>query len=195
MNDTALIILLIPTAEISGKIYKKTYRMVEILIVNVPIFHFNKGSDVMDFLDLMNVEKVYLMNVEEPMENSLRLTFVRSKTNSVPETLKIADKVIDNLYSINRDYSIPLLQIDFETYIGYSVLNESFTSLDDYEEFVGKAFRIFKKSRYLDYIMVGTFASEEYPGPFKHYEIACLNHIVNIVSMSEPIIKEIQEIK
>ena len=104
----------------------------------------NKGSDVLDFIDLMNIENVYLMNVEEPIENSLRLTFVRSKTNSVPETLKIADKVIDNLYSMNSDYSIPLLQLDFETYIGYSVLNESYTSLDDYEEFVGKAFRIFK---------------------------------------------------
>jgi hypothetical protein len=149
----------------------------------------------LDYIDLMNIENVYLMNVEEPIENSLRLTFVRSKTNSVSETSKIADKVIDNLYSINPDYSIPLLQLDFDTYIGYSILNESFTSLDNYEEFTGKAFRMFKKSRYLDYINVGTFASEEYPGSFKHYEIACLNHIVDIVSISKPIIKEILDIK
>lgn len=148
----------------------------------------------MNFLDLLNIEKVYLMNVEEPIENSLRLTLLRSKTSSVPETLKIANGIIDNLYSIDPDYSIPLIQINFETYIGYSILNESFTTLDDYEEFVGKAFRIFKKSRYLDYIKEGTFATAEYPGPFKHYEIACLNHIIDIVSMSEPIIKEIHEI-
>jgi hypothetical protein len=148
----------------------------------------------LNFLDLLNIEKVYLMNVEEPIENSLRLTLLRSKTSSVPETLKIANGIIDNLYSIDPDYSIPLIQINFETYIGYSILNESFTTLDDYEEFVGKAFRIFKKSRYLDYIKEGTFATAEYPGPFKHYEIACLNHIIDIVSMSEPIIKEIHEI-
>ena len=142
----------------------------------------------------MNIEKVYLLNVEEPEENSLRLTFVRGKVNSVIETLKINDKIIDDTHAIKPDDSIPFLQLKFDEYIGYSILNESFTSLDDYEEFEGKAFRIFKKSRYLDYIKVGTFASEEYPGPFMHYEIACLNHIVDIVSISEPIIKEVQEI-
>jgi hypothetical protein len=84
--------------------------------------------------------------------------------------------------------------VDFEAYIGYSVLNESITNLDDYEEFEGKAFRIYSKSRYLDYINVSTFASNDYPGPYKHYGIACLNHIIDIISTEEPIIKEIEVI-
>jgi hypothetical protein len=29
-------------------------------------------------------------------------------------------------------------------------------------------------------------------GPFIHYGIACLNHIIDIVSVSEPVIKEIE---
>ncbi|MFL0267409.1 hypothetical protein [Candidatus Clostridium radicumherbarum] len=139
----------------------------------------------------MNIEQIYLDKIEEPKENYLRLTFTRSETTSVPELLNMGDKVNNNLYSINYDYTVPLIQIDFESYIGYLILNESFAGSDGYEEFDGKAFRIYKKSRYLDFIKVGTFASEDYPGPFKHYGIAYLNHIIDVVSISEPIIKEI----
>lgn len=146
----------------------------------------------MNYLDLMNLENIYLDNLEEPQENFLRLTFIRSKTNVISESIKIGGKVIKNVHSIDYDYTTPLIQIDFESYIGYSILNESFTSRDNYEEFEGKAFRIYRKSRYLDFIKVGTFASEDYPGVFKHYGIVCLNHIIDIVSVSEPVVKEIQ---
>ncbi len=148
----------------------------------------------MKFVDLMNLEKIFLKKIEEPEENYLRLTFIRSKPNHIPGELNINDKVIEDIYSINYDYSVPLIQIDFETYIGYSIRNESFTTLDDYEDFTGKAFRIYKKSRYLDYINVGTFATEDFPGPYIHYEIACLNHIIDIVTTTEPIIKEREEV-
>ena len=40
--------------------------------------------------------------------------------------------------------------------------------------------------------MVPTFASEEYPGPYKHYGVNCLNHIIDIVSETDPIIKELE---
>lgn len=82
--------------------------------------------------------------------------------------------------------------MDFDWYIGYSVLNEGFTVCDDYEKFQGKSFRIYTKSRYLDFIKVGTIASVDYPGHFKHYRIVCLNHIIDIVSTNELIIKKIK---
>lgn len=146
----------------------------------------------MNYIDLMNLENIYLNNLEEPQENFLRLAFIKSKTNVISEYINIGDKVIKNVHSIDYDYMNPLIQIDFESYIGYSILNESFTSMDHYEDFEGKAFRIYRKSRYLDFIKVGTFASEDYPGAFKHYGIVCFNHIIDIVSVSEPIVKEIQ---
>ncbi len=86
---------------------------------------------------------------------------------------------------------MPVIQIDFNSYVGYSVINESFAVWDDYEEFEGKAIRIYSKSRYLDFIGAWTIASEEYPGPFKHYGVSCLNHIVNIVSTEEPAVIEV----
>ena len=147
----------------------------------------------MKYQDLMNLSNIYLVGLTEPEENSLRLFFSRSK--SVPEPFTIGDKGFEDASSIVIDEDLPVLQIDFETYIGYSVLNESFTSWDDYEEFEGKIFRIYSQSRYLDFIKVGTFADEEFPGPFKHYGMACLNHIVDVVSHSEPIVREVMREK
>ncbi|MGG4554652.1 hypothetical protein [Paenibacillus humicus] len=123
------------------------------------------------------------------------LFFRRSITSSTPEPILIGDNNIGDGYAVTIDEKFPVIQIDFNSYVGYSVLNESFTVWDDYEEFEGRAFRIYSKSRYLDFIGAGTIASEEYPGPFKHYGVSCLNHIVNIVSTEKPVVMEVSREK
>lgn len=147
------------------------------------------------YSDLLNLKDIYLEQIFEPEENTLRLLFSRSRTSETPETITIGEIEIEDTYSIDVDETLPFIQMDFEWYIGYSVRNESYTSWDDYEKFEGKIFKIYSKSRYLDFIKVGTFASEDYPGPFKHYGISCLNHVVDVASVSEPIIKEVQRTK
>lgn len=49
----------------------------------------------------------------------------------------------------------------------------------------GSAFAVYSKSRYLDFIEVGTIADDIHLGPFKHYGIHALNHIIDVVS-TEP---------
>ena len=71
-------------------------------------------------------------------------------------------------------------------------LNESYTYLDKEEEFEGRLACIYTKSRFLDYVRISTLASDEYPGPFKHYGFNCLNHIVDIVSADPPKIVELR---
>jgi hypothetical protein len=154
-----------------------------------------KEVDYLEYSDLLDLKDIYLERIYEPEENTLRLLFSRSRTNKAPETITIGEIEIKNTYSIDVDETLPLIQMDFEWYIGYSIRNESYTSWDNYEEFEGKIFRIYSKSRYLDFIKAGTFASEDYPGPFKHYGISCLNHVVDVASVSEPIIKEFQRTK
>jgi hypothetical protein len=144
-----------------------------------------------EYSDLMNLKNIYFEQIYEPEENTLRLLFSRSRTSETPETIKIGEIEINDTYSIDVDESLPLIQLDFEWYIGYSIRNESYTSWDDYEEFEGNTFRIYSKSRYLDFIKVGTFATDNYPGPYKHYGITCLKHVVDVVSVSVPIIKEV----
>ncbi|MEK3720572.1 hypothetical protein [Paenibacillus sp. FSL H8-0034] len=144
------------------------------------------------FNDLMELKDIFFFGLTEPHANSLRVFFSKSRLSDTPEPLKAGDKVFGDLYQINIDENSPIIQIDFDTYIAYSIRNESYTSWDDYEEFEGNVFRIYKKSRYLDFVTLGTFATEIYPGPFLHYGISCLDHIVDIVSDSEPIISEVR---
>ncbi len=68
----------------------------------------------MKFIDLLNIGSIYLNKIEEPDDNYLRLTFIRTNLSNTPEDIHIGDKVINNVYSIDCDYSKPLIQIDFE---------------------------------------------------------------------------------
>lgn len=140
----------------------------------------------------MNLENIYLHSIEEPEENHLSLIFERTKINTNTETLQIGKTIIEGLHSIDVDYKLPFIQLDFQWYIGYAITNESYTSFDEYERFDGRIFRIYSKSRYLDYINLSTIVTNEYPGTFKHYGVICLNHIVNVVSVEEPLVREIE---
>jgi hypothetical protein len=143
------------------------------------------------YSDLFNLKDIYLDQIFETIDNHLRLIFNRSKTSDIAETITIGEIEIKDSYSIDIDGTKPQIQMDFEWYIGYSVRNESYTVWDDYEEFDVKIFRIFSKSRYLDFISISTIATEEYPGPYKHYGMSCLNHVIDVVSNTDPIIVEI----
>lgn len=145
----------------------------------------------MDFKDLMEFRDVDFDGLIEPDINALRIFISRCKTSEISEDLVIGKNIISDVYSVDTDMYLPILQIDFESYIAYSVTNDSYTSWDDYEVFEGKAFRIYSKSRYLDFINTHTFADKDYLGLFVHYGIICLNHIINIVSVDKPVVKEI----
>lgn len=132
----------------------------------------------MEYTDLKELQDVFFFGLIEPEVNQLRLSFCKSKASDITEPLMINEK------------SSPIIQVDFHSYIAYSIRNEFFTSGDDYEEFDGKTFRIYKKSRYLDFISNGIFASEDFPKPYKHYGICCIDHVVDIISTSEPIVRE-----
>ena len=131
---------------------------------------------------------IYLTSIYEPQDNNLILEIERCKINDTPEDIRIGDNIIENIHSIDIDDSLPILRFEFDWYIGYSGTNESFTIMDDYEVYEGKAFRIYTQSRYLDFVDVSTIASDDYPGPFKHYGITALNHIIDVVATEPPTI-------
>lgn len=82
-----------------------------------------------------------------------------------------------------------MFEVIWPSYIGYAVRNESYTTWDKEEEWTGSSFRIYSKSKFLDFIANGTFASDEYPGPFRHYEIICCDQIIDIASQDQPIVR------
>lgn len=148
----------------------------------------------MEYRDLMNQKGyIYLRILIEPETNSLRIFVDRCKVSQQGEDIEMGKHIIRDAHPIEVDEELPIVQLDFDSYVSYSIINESFTVLDDYEIFEGNSFRIFKKSRYLDFINKSTIVNDVFPEEqLVHYEIACLDHIIDVISFDEPIVTEIK---
>ncbi|MEO2075969.1 MAG: hypothetical protein ABGX20_11425 [Bacillus sp. (in: firmicutes)] len=148
----------------------------------------------MEYRDLMNQKGyIYLHSLIEPETNSLRIFVDRCIVSQQGEDIELGNHIIKDAHPLEVDEELPIVQLDFDSYVSYSIINESFTVLDDYEIFEGNSFRIFKKSRYLDFINKGTIVNDVFPEEhLVHYEIACLDHIIDVISFDEPMVTEIK---
>ena len=88
-------------------------------------------------------------------------------------------------------------EITFEDYIINQTRNESYATYDEYEIRKGNPLIIFEKSRLLDLLPQltactsctdGTF----YPEKWTHYGIYCENHVIDVISCSQPKIRKVQ---
>jgi len=141
----------------------------------------------MNLIEQINNHKyLYLTEIGEPEDNVLRLVIEQALVGEEEHDLTVGTSVISGLRDIVFDEKCFTYEVIFESYIAYSVINESFTQVDESEISSGNLFRIYSESHFLDYVKVATFASEDYPGVFSHYEIVALNHIVEIVSIDSP---------
>ena len=79
------------------------------------------------------------------------------------------------------------LVFDRQQMVSYTVFNELYGKYPELpEQFTGKLFRVFSASHLLDFTRGHTAASDDYPGPLQHYEIACLNHVVDVICTAPP---------
>ena len=147
----------------------------------------------MDLLELINQHRyLYLIEICEPEDNVLRLTLAEAKVSGLRENIIVGSLEIEDAGHIVVADDSSIYEIIFDQYLAYSVRNESYTQLDKEEEFEGHLACIYTKSKFLDYVRVSTFACDDYPGPYKHYGFNCLNHIVDIASMSSPKMVELR---
>jgi hypothetical protein len=142
----------------------------------------------MNFVDQINAHKyLYLDKLFEEVDLELCILLDEARVQ-----LDSQDSESASLYGpIVSDSTCKKYRVTFKDYIAYSVRSESFTILDDAEEFIGNLFREFSKSKFLDYVVTSTAAVEDIVGAYKHYEIACLNHIIDVATGREPLIEEI----
>jgi hypothetical protein len=146
-----------------------------------------------ELFDQLNAHRyLYLTHLEEPEDNALRLIVTearRGEPSDAPDpSLEGLGRLATGTRPIVADERCAVYELHFEDYIAYAVLNESFIVADEREKFEGRLFRIYSESKFLAYIAAGTIATADYPGPFKHYELACLNHIIEIASTEPPTI-------
>ncbi|NTU50410.1 MAG: hypothetical protein HGA87_05965 [Desulfobulbaceae bacterium] len=138
--------------------------------------------------DIDSSRFLYLDRLFEPTVNELCIILVEAGAAPITLNLDVGDKSISG-HPIEPFPGSRVFEVTWSSYIAYSVRNESFTMGDDGEIFEGKLFVLFSNSHYLDFIKKSTFASTDYPGPFKHWGVFCLDHTIDVVSEDEPIIR------
>ena len=91
-------------------------------------------------------------------------------------------------FPVELDDSCVTFQLDWNNYVLYQMLNESFGKPADASEiYEGKLARTYSTSKLLQFVMGTTNATNEYPGKLSHYEVICVDHIVNVVCVEAPL--------
>ncbi|MCH8862045.1 MAG: hypothetical protein IID51_06000 [Proteobacteria bacterium] len=141
------------------------------------------------FDDLSGHLYLYLANISEPKDNALILVIEEARADGpeiddeLPEGSPVKAREIETTAGCSK------YKVYFENYIAYAVVDESYAQSGKDEIYEGGLARIYRKSYFLDFVSKTTFASSDYPGPFKHYAFICLNHCINVVSCNAPKIK------
>ena len=141
--------------------------------------------------ELDSFKYLYLDSISEPETNTLRLVLSEGIVSERTETLVIGDIEIPDLRPVEVTAASRHYEVVWDSYISYAVRNESYCIWDKEEDWTGNAFRVYSKSKFLDFIAGGTSASADYPGTFVHYEILCSDHIIDVVSEHPPTVHRV----
>jgi hypothetical protein len=143
------------------------------------------------FEEINNEKNILITKIFEPDENSLEFELGIGQVSEFVEEIIINENIISSARRIQFDKDSIRFKVFFETYICYSVINESYESLGG-NKFDGNKIRIYSDSNFLNYLKADTFATLDYPGEFKHYAFISQNHIINIASLQEPNIEKLK---
>ena len=81
---------------------------------------------------------------------------------------------------------VTTIQVDFPSYVKYSVTYDDYTIYDHNETYEGGSFRIYLSSKLLDCF---GFDNILFKQQIKHYAFACIEHFVEVISYDEPRIR------
>lgn len=138
-------------------------------------------------------EYLFAQSIREIEELTLEVIITEAKAQAeirVPRDNSEVEQLLSESSPIETDSTCRVFRLIFERrhMVSYTVLNESYGIYPQPpEQFTGKLFRTFSRSRLLDFTKQTTYASDEYPGGIlQHYEIACLNHVIDVICTAPP---------
>jgi len=137
---------------------------------------------------------LYLRLLEEPEANALRLILEEVSGGDLLDTdttdpassqaLRVTARTAEH-GEVGR-----IFEINWRSYIAYSVRNESYARAEPKGNGKGRVFIKHTRSSYLEYLSVCTLASDLFPAifprPIGHWAIYCLNHAIDVASIYEP---------
>jgi hypothetical protein len=146
---------------------------------------------------LNSVKYIYLRQLSEPRDNSLRLVVEEAVTNysgivrpSLPELAEL----VKDAYPIESIEGCKTFELYWKRYASYLVTEELVGSnaTGGYEDevFSGKILREYSKSHFLDFLARNTGGHLE---PIQHYKLICLNHLIDVAAYAPPAIQVTEE--
>ncbi len=141
---------------------------------------------------LERVEYIDVAEIREPKQNALQVT-VKEMTLNRASTVKLPPP-LDDAIPVEHQSDDLCFEITWDRYVVYQVLNESFDSGNGSEEvYEGNLFRKYTTSRYLRFIGEA-FKNVQFLDPrHQHWAIVGQDHIVDVISSAEPLIRVLKE--
>jgi len=164
-------------------------------------------ADVLGFANLMSTapelageidtcEYLFLRELSEPKENSLRLLVEEAKPDVLTVPITAGEVEFGQGRPVHSTEACRLFEIFWDSYVAYSVRNELYAKNTESEIVSwGRRLRLYSKSHFLEYISSATFASPQYPGLMEHIEVTCENHVIDVVSSSSPTIRRLRPLE
>jgi hypothetical protein len=100
-----------------------------------------------------------------------------------------AGVAVSQFGAIQTDKSCNRYKVKFDNYTAYSVINESYWSESEDGKVVIGSFVTYERSKFSDYVNSVTskeVAEDIAEAKSLHYQITCLNHLINVVTCYPP---------
>lgn len=144
---------------------------------------------------LDSAKYLYLRELSEPRDNSLRLVVQEAIVN--PDGLVSPHPELPELEELSRSAS-PIesndtcrtFELTWKRYVAYLVTEECVGSCGEYdnEVFTGNLFRVYTKSHFLEHLARDTGGHTE---EIFHFKLTCLNHMIDVAAYAPPEVKQI----
>lgn len=134
---------------------------------------------------------LFLREISEPSQNTLRLVLVEGIMDDEVESITFAGTNIDNVRRVRATKESRVLEIIWNNYIAYVVTNESYSTADE-SPHSGRLLRRYSQSPFLEYVQRSTCATDQYPGPSIHLCVVSETHIIDVVSTNMPTLRLLQ---
>ena len=123
-------------------------------------------------------------------QDDLRVIVAEGFVGNETEELCIGGHTITGLKSIDVSDESRLYEIRFQKCVAWQVVNESFTSFDEYElrDDTG-TLQTLSRSKYFDYVQENHGWFKDLIGPAKHYRVWTENEVVDVVACQQPTIE------
>lgn len=145
---------------------------------------------------LNSVRYLYLRELGEPRDNSLRLVVEEAVVNraSVASFHPELEAILKDASPIESVEGCRIFEIHWKHYAAYLVTEElvgsnSVTGYDD-ENYTGKILRVYTRSHFLDHLTRDTGGHTD---PIQHYKLVCLNHLIDVAAYAPPEVRVVAE--